>query len=168
MSTQDKDAIKEIIKTAINTRKMLNVEYNSKSSGVVWRIYCPFVLGEAADGDECVIGHQLSGGKGNHFARYNLDSLVSVAVLEHNTPSNLPETYDVNDDKWNSVEAKIYYPFPDSVIEQTRDVARKVAGLKTVLDTESNSRGRLKNIDDRMEVFDPFAKMLYELADTFK
>jgi len=50
---------------------------------------------------------QVVGGGGSHPARYNMDNVKDVTVLDTDIPTEEPADYTVVTDRWSTIEATI-------------------------------------------------------------
>ena len=102
--------MKDQLIEAIRGRKIVEVTYTSKGKGEQVRLFYPFTVGKASNDKDAVFGQQLIGGGGTHPARYNLESLKSVKVLQTDIPSDQPDNYQVVTKRWEIIEATISPP----------------------------------------------------------
>jgi hypothetical protein len=73
-------------------------------------LFYPFTVGKASNDKDAVFGLQVVGGGGSHPARYNLENLESVKVLDTDIPSDQPDDYTVVTKRWETIEATISPP----------------------------------------------------------
>jgi len=99
--------MKDQLIEAIRSRKVVEVKYNSKDKGDQTRLFYPFTVGKASNDKDAVFGQQVIGGGGSHPARYNLENLESVTVLDTDIPSDQPDNYQVVTKRWEIIEATI-------------------------------------------------------------
>lgn len=102
--------MKQQLIEAIYNRKIVEVTYTSKDNGEQVRLFYPFTVGKASNDKDAIFGQQLVGGGGSHPARYNLDKLIAVKVLDTDIPIDQPETYEVATKRWDIIEATISPP----------------------------------------------------------
>lgn len=102
--------MKQQLLEAIYDRKVVEVTYTSKGKGEQVRLFYPFTVGKASNDKDAVFGQQLIGGGGSHPARYNLENLKAVRVLDTDIPTDQPETYEVVTKRWEIIEATISPP----------------------------------------------------------
>ena len=102
--------MKDQLIEAIYSRKVVEVTYASEKKGEQVRLFYPFTVGKASNDKDAVFGQQLVGGGGSHPARYNLENLKVVKVLDTDIPTDQPETYEVVTKRWETIEATISPP----------------------------------------------------------
>ena len=59
---------------------------------------------------DAVFGQQVVGGGGSHPARYNMDSVKDIKILDTDIPADQPDDYTVAADRWHTIEATIAPP----------------------------------------------------------
>ena len=74
--------MKEKLIEAIRTRKVVEVTYESKNEGEKTRLFYPFTVGEASNDKDAVFGQQVVGGGGSHPARYNMENIKDIKILD--------------------------------------------------------------------------------------
>ena len=99
--------MKDKLIKAIRDRKVVEVLYESKDKGVKTRLFYPFTYGMASNDKDAVFGMQVVGGGGSHPARYNMESVKDVTVLDTDIPTEEPADYTVVTDRWSTIEATI-------------------------------------------------------------
>lgn len=92
---------------AIRARKVIEVEYESKDKGLETRVFYPFTVGKASNDKYAVFGEQMIGGGGSHPARYNMENIKKVSVLNTDIPAEYPQNYTVVTARWETIEATI-------------------------------------------------------------
>lgn len=102
--------MKQQLIEAIYDRKVVEVTYTSKDKGEQVRLFYPFTVGKASNDKDAIFGQQLVGGGGSHPARYNLENVKAVKVLDTDIPKDQPETYEVATKRWETIEATISPP----------------------------------------------------------
>ena len=102
--------MKDQLIEAIRSRKVVEVKYKSKEKGLQVRLFYPYTVGKASNDKDAVFGQQLVGGGGSHPARYNLENLESITVLDTNIPTDEPDNYEVVTKRWQIIEATISPP----------------------------------------------------------
>jgi hypothetical protein len=102
--------MKQQLIEAIYGRKVVEVKYTSKGKGDQTRLFYPFTVGKASNDKDAVFGLQVVGGGGSHLARYNLENLESVTVLDTDIPTEQPDNYEVVTKRWDIIEATISPP----------------------------------------------------------
>lgn len=102
--------MKQQLIEAIYGRKIVEVTYTSKEKGEEIRLFYPFTIGKASNDKDAIFGQQLVGGGGSHPARYNLENVKAVKVLDTKIPEDQPETYVVATKRWETIEATIAPP----------------------------------------------------------
>jgi hypothetical protein len=102
--------MKDQLIEAIRGRKVVEVKYDSKEKGLQVRLFYPYTVGKASNDKDAVFGQQLIGGGGSHPARYNLENLESITVLDTDIPTDEPDNYEVVTKRWQTIEATISPP----------------------------------------------------------
>lgn len=95
---------------AIRDRKVVEVTYESKDKGEKTRLFYPFTYGTASNDKDAVFGMQVVGGGGSHPARYNMENVKDVKVLDTDIPSDEPDDYRVVTARWTVIDATISPP----------------------------------------------------------
>lgn len=102
--------MKDKLIEAIRSRKVVEVTYESKDKGEKTRLFYPFTVGSASNDKDAVFGQQVIGGGGSHPARYNMENVKDVKVLDTDIPADEPDDYTVVTSRWNTIEATIAPP----------------------------------------------------------
>ena len=102
--------MKDKLIEAIRSRKVVEVTYESKDAGEKTRLFYPFTVGEASNDKDAVFGQQVVGGGGSHPARYNMESVKDIKILDTDIPEDQPDDYTVVTNRWNTIEATIAPP----------------------------------------------------------
>lgn len=102
--------MKDKLIEAIRSRKVVEVTYESKDKGEKTRLFYPFTVGAASNDKDAVFGQQVIGGGGSHPARYNMENVKDVKVLDTDIPADEPDDYTVVTTRWNTIEATISPP----------------------------------------------------------
>jgi len=99
--------MKDKLIEAVRARKVVEILYESKDKGEETRVFYPFTVGKASNDKDAVFGQQVIGGGGSHPARYNMENIKDVTVLNTDIPTDEPANYDVVTDRWSVIEATI-------------------------------------------------------------
>jgi len=102
--------MKEKLIEAIRTRKVVEVTYESKDKGEKTRLFYPFTVGHASNDKDAVFGQQVVGGGGSHPARYNMENVKDIKILDTDIPSDQPDDYTVVANRWETIDATISPP----------------------------------------------------------
>ena len=102
--------MKDKLIEAIYARKVVEVTYESKDKGEKTRLFYPFTVGQASNDKDAVFGQQVIGGGGSHPARYNMENVKDVKILDTDIPAEQPDNYTVVTDRWSTIEATISPP----------------------------------------------------------